>query len=1196
MATSLRKWTIPSVYIWIYMVIFLDCMVCNGDLFSYTNSTQSVLCEAQCEALCQDKVSNCIPKCAGQRHWMADCDRPNCTSTCSVLYAYHYQNRGELVHVPHVSLNRTGPLTIELAWNVPTHISPNPASNVSTIIYIVEETHPDPRLQGVHSVSIKQWTRGTTVKLDLKDMCNTDSYRVMAINQIGSMGFSTPVQIPAMPAPGLVSNISFVGNGVYYYVNKDNKDQSMFMAILQWDPPVGWQDSEILRYRWNPMVKRYCDDMSQDSLPLFTIMKNRSRHILIKMASNSINCVFTTQVQAVSKCNKNGPWTDFVVDLRNCSAITGYKCHQDGQDGSDPPGPVQNVTLNVTSSPVLVLMQMNPNPFIINQYTNSPLLINLHVKWKPPFDMGTSGIIDHYTIRSGVAKTNQYLVPPSFIGTPHEIKVSKDIHDLSFPIPTQNIPYTFGIQVRAVGPYQEVPENDWGVLRMRTIDVRRSDSAIGPFMKEGKVLLDEAGIVILHVNNSLPVQFLPSPPMGNDTNIDRYAVQWGPMDGPDSMTVENTTIIPLNQTSLTVNLLNDDVKKYGVKVIYLREEDDEPGLEDWENTTLWTFTNPFADNMVENIVLGDQLTPLYVMIGVVVSMILTSVAVKYLLRRHHFKHLEERLMSSDDDIGEDGDHYFVMRLPDHDAGDDTDIPTVVADHWELPHCCLKMGRILGSGAFGQVVKGRVSKSLLMHRGIDSHTTHNGIGTHVIVAVKMLQDRADETHIQNFLKEIDMMKDIGYHRNIVSILGCCTLRQPYCLVVEHMPHGDLLAYFRNIRNKMEQKETEGDGYINQDIDMFSPRDLLSVARQITAGMDFLSQKGFVHRDLAARNILVGNDKTVKIGDFGLARYIYNDVNKIYVTRRGGKLPLRWMSPEAIFDMTFSTASDIHARLLIIDEISMVGNKMFSFIHQRLQQIMGSNKLFGGLSILAVGDMFQLKPVFDGWIFENLSNDYGPLATNLWNEHFKMFELQEIMRQKDCKQFAEVLNRLRESNHTKADVTFLLQRKISTDLMHPQYPLTVPHIYIRNADVDSHNQIVCQVQGSKCLKIEALDVVLGDVSSEIKSRILNSTPSDISKTMGLAKQLNTAIGLRNELSCNIQVEDGMSNGAAFKLEGVGPCDKKGNFQYLWAHFESDDIGKQCRQQNRNLYKSNINKVWTPIFTVKRQLYDFLSQHVL
>jgi DNA replication protein DnaC len=38
-----------------------------------------------------------------------------------------------------------------------------------------------------------------------------------------------------------------------------------------------------------------------------------------------------------------------------------------------------------------------------------------------------------------------------------------------------------------------------------------------------------------------------------------------------------------------------------------------------------------------------------------------------------------------------------------------------------------------------------------------------------------------------------------------------------------------------------------------------------------------------------------------------------------------------------------------QLLIIDEIPMVGNEMFSFIHQRLQQIMGSIKLFGGISV-------------------------------------------------------------------------------------------------------------------------------------------------------------------------------------------------------------------------------------------------------
>jgi hypothetical protein len=47
--------------------------------------------------------------------------------------------------------------------------------------------------------------------------------------------------------------------------------------------------------------------------------------------------------------------------------------------------------------------------------------------------------------------------------------------------------------------------------------------------------------------------------------------------------------------------------------------------------------------------------------------------------------------------------------------------------------------------------------------------------------------------------------------------------------------------------------------------------------------------------------------VKVSDFGLTRYVYDD--KVYVNRKGGKLPLKWMSIEAIFDLTFSTASDV-----------------------------------------------------------------------------------------------------------------------------------------------------------------------------------------------------------------------------------------------------------------------------------------------
>ena len=51
-----------------------------------------------------------------------------------------------------------------------------------------------------------------------------------------------------------------------------------------------------------------------------------------------------------------------------------------------------------------------------------------------------------------------------------------------------------------------------------------------------------------------------------------------------------------------------------------------------------------------------------------------------------------------------------------------------------------------------------------------------------------------------------------------------------------------------------------------------------------------------------------------------------------------------------------------KVIFIDEISMVGSGMFNFLDLRLQKIMGTKKTFGALSIITVGDLFKLKPVF------------------------------------------------------------------------------------------------------------------------------------------------------------------------------------------------------------------------------------------
>lgn len=76
-------------------------------------------------------------------------------------------------------------------------------------------------------------------------------------------------------------------------------------------------------------------------------------------------------------------------------------------------------------------------------------------------------------------------------------------------------------------------------------------------------------------------------------------------------------------------------------------------------------------------------------------------------------------------------------------------------------------------------------------------------------------------------------------------------------------------------------------------------------------------------------------------------------------------------------------------------------MFNYFNLILQEIFARDLPLGGINDIAIGDLFLLKPIFDSWIFENLFESYGPLATNLLVDLFACFELTEIMRQKETK---------------------------------------------------------------------------------------------------------------------------------------------------------------------------------------------------
>lgn len=71
-------------------------------------------------------------------------------------------------------------------------------------------------------------------------------------------------------------------------------------------------------------------------------------------------------------------------------------------------------------------------------------------------------------------------------------------------------------------------------------------------------------------------------------------------------------------------------------------------------------------------------------------------------------------------------------------------------------------------------------------------------------LQFFAENASQDEKEDFKAEINFMKTIGKHENVISIIGCCTLYDPVCLLVQFAPHGDLLHYLRNLRKKVSAK--------------------------------------------------------------------------------------------------------------------------------------------------------------------------------------------------------------------------------------------------------------------------------------------------------------------------------------------------------------------------------------------------------
>lgn len=265
---------------------------------------------------------------------------------------------------------------------------------------------------------------------------------------------------------------------------------------------------------------------------------------------------------------------------------------------------------------------------------------------------------------------------------------------------------------------------------------------------------------------------------------------------------------------------------------------------------------------------------------------------------------------------------------------------------------------------------------------------------------------------------------------------------------------------------------------------------------------------------------------------------------------------------------------HVQILVIDEISIVDHKLLAYVHGRLRQIKqtGTFAPFGNVSVIAVGDFFQLSPVRGKPLYMDFD------GVDLWKTNFSVVQLTTVVRQQDTV-FAELLNRVRTKSKDTAlsanDSNLLQQRETGEES-------TALHIFPTNDQVDKHN-----MQQLRACCTDIMSIKANDYKKEHKTgrTILLKGQHAPRNNNSLCAELCLGVGARVLLMKNIDVLDGLVNGVCGSVTHITPHDAKSLPTAVYVLFDDPQIGKQRRKQHPSNEAHLSNS--TPIFPEEERI---------